>query len=251
LSNAVPGLFGSAELHDPADPSARQAALAAHDKHLVAKLAAWVDLAAAEPLIAGIMPWHWQNVYAGGAPTYLALGTSSFTRTRAAVAQLRQAIGGGATAPPKIGESNGQTNTPLVTRLSLHVRGASVRGPSSALKSDDMPGSGGTKPRVNVLYIVVDDLRIDLPVYGQHHVSAPNLAKLAQESLVFDNAFCNQPVCSPSRNSFLSGRRPSTTKIWNFHSSFRAVGPGWTTLPGHFLSNSYLVLGTGKLFHGG
>lgn len=246
----MPGLIGSAKLHDPAEPNARQAALATHDKHLVAKLAAWVDLTAAEPLISGTMPWHWQNVYAGGAPTYLALDTSSFTRTRAAVAQLRQVIGGGATAPLQIGESNGQTNPPLVTKLSLHVQLASVRELSSALKSDDIPGSGD-KPRVNVLYIVVDDLRIDLPVYGQHHVSAPNLAKLAQESLVFDNAFCNQPVCSPSRNSFLTGRRPSTTKIWNFHSSFRAVGPRWTTLPGHFLSNSYLVLGTGKLFHGG
>ena len=108
------------------------------------------------------------------------------------------------------------------------------------------------KPRrFNVLYIVVDDLRIDLPMYGQQHVHAPNLAKLAAEALVFDHAYCNQPVCSPSRNSFLSGRRPQTTQIWNFLSSFRAIGPSWTTLPSHFLSNGYLTLGTGKLYHGG
>ena len=55
----------------------------------------------------------------------------------------------------------------------------------------------------NALFIVVDDLRIDLPIYGQQHVHAPSLAKLASESLVFDRAYCNQAVCSPSRASFL------------------------------------------------
>lgn len=105
--------------------------------------------------------------------------------------------------------------------------------------------------RPNVLYVVIDDLRIDLPVYGQSQVHAPNLARLAREGLVFDSAYCNQPVCSPSRNSFMSGRRPSTTQIWNFHGSFRDVGPAWTTLPGHFMEHGFLTLGTGKLFHPG
>ena len=73
----------------------------------------------------------------------------------------------------------------------------------------------------------------------------------ATESLIFDRAYCNQPVCSPSRNSFLFGRRPSTTEIWNFISSFREVGPTWVSLPGHFKQHGYLTLGTGKLFHPG
>jgi len=65
-----------------------------------------------------------------------------------------------------------------------------------------------TAARSNVLYVVSDDLRAELPgaAYGHDNVHAPNLAKLAQESLVFDAAFCNQPVCSPSRNSFMSGK---------------------------------------------
>ena len=87
--------------------------------------------------------------------------------------------------------------------------------------------AGAPRPsRPNVLYMVADDLRIELPAYGADHVHAPNLAQLASDSLVFDAAYCNQPVCSPSRNSFMSGRRPSTTQIWNFISDFRAVGPG-------------------------
>lgn len=73
----------------------------------------------------------------------------------------------------------------------------------------------------------------------------------AQSGLTFWRAYCNQPVCSPSRNSFMTGRRPSTTKIWNFVSDFRAVGPNWTTLPSHFLRHGYLTLGTGKLYHEG
>lgn len=106
----------------------------------------------------------------------------------------------------------------------------------------------------NVLYVVSDDLRAELPgaAYGHDNVHAPNLAKLASESLVFDAAFCNQPVCSPSRNSFMSGRRPSTTKIWNFIGSFRDSTPSgatWVTLPSQFKDHGYLTLGTGKLFH--
>ena len=100
--------------------------------------------------------------------------------------------------------------------------------------------------RPNVLYIVVDDLRPELPFYGQSNIAAPHLSALANRSLIFDRAYCQQPVCSPSRNSFMSGRRPSHTRIWNFISDFRAVGPTWTTLPSHFKANGYMTLGTGR-----
>ena len=54
---------------------------------------------------------------------------------------------------------------------------------------------------------------------------------------------------SPSRNSFMTSRRPDKTLSWNFKNHFRQVGPEWTTLPSHFLHHSYLTLGTGKLYH--
>ena len=38
-------------------------------------------------------------------------------------------------------------------------------------------------------------------------------------------------VCSPSRNSFMTGRRPDTTRVWNFLDSFRTAGANWTTMP--------------------
>jgi iduronate 2-sulfatase len=97
--------------------------------------------------------------------------------------------------------------------------------------------------RPSVLYIVVDDLRVELPMYGQRHIQAPHLEGLAARGMVFDRAFCNQPVCSPSRNSFMSGRRNDKTKVWNFKNTFREVGPNWTTLPSHFLHHGYFTLG--------
>ena len=106
--------------------------------------------------------------------------------------------------------------------------------------------------RRNVLYIVIDDLRAEMEPYGQPATLTPALSSLARESTVFTRAYCNQPVCSPSRNSFMTGRRPSTTRVWNFLESFRTtVGQSWTTLPSHFLNHNYTTLGTGKLFHPG
>jgi iduronate 2-sulfatase len=64
------------------------------------------------------------------------------------------------------------------------------------------------------------------------------------------------PRCSPSRNSFLSGRTPDAAQVWNFRDSFRraatgAPGPGanWTTMPGYFLGAGYYATASGKVFH--
>lgn len=75
--------------------------------------------------------------------------------------------------------------------------------------------------RPNVLHVVFDDFRPDLPFYGQPFVHAPNLWNAANKSLVFDRAYCQIAVCSPSRNSFMTGRRPNATLVWNFFNSFR------------------------------
>ena len=76
---------------------------------------------------------------------------------------------------------------------------------SAAAPSPAPPSPPGAK---NVLYLVVDDLRTGLGSYGHDNVKTPALDKLASESLQFDNAYCQQGVCAPSRNSFMSGRRP-------------------------------------------
>ena len=78
----------------------------------------------------------------------------------------------------------------------------------------------GAPPR-NVLYLVFDDLRPDLSAYGQSFMHTPNIQKLADSGTVFERAYCQQSVCSPSRNSFSTGRRPNSTKVWNFVNHFR------------------------------
>ena len=104
------------------------------------------------------------------------------------------------------------------------------------------------RPLVNVVYLIVDDLRPELGCYGRN-VLTPNLDKLASQGVVFDRAYAQFAVCAPSRNSFMSGRRPDKTEVYNFQDDFREVGPTWVTLPQYFKQHNYTTLGGGKTFH--
>eukprot|EP00035_Acanthoeca_spectabilis_P016275 m.329381 g.329381 ORF g.329381 m.329381 type:complete len:392 (+) comp16507_c1_seq4:1159-2334(+) len=73
----------------------------------------------------------------------------------------------------------------------------------------------------SILYVVFDDLRPDLSAYDVDFMKTPNIQKLADTGLTFTRAYCQQSVCSPSRNSFTTGRRPNSTKVWNFINHFR------------------------------
>eukprot|EP00038_Savillea_parva_P010432 m.190238 g.190238 ORF g.190238 m.190238 type:complete len:737 (-) comp17994_c0_seq1:155-2365(-) len=111
----------------------------------------------------------------------------------------------------------------------------------------------------NVLLMLVDDLRPWLPFYGADRIVAPNLAKLAASGVQFNNSYVNQAVCSPTRNSFMSGRTPDHTRLWNFQGSFRTNGldasgkPGseWKSLPQVFKDQGWITAGCGKTFHPG
>lgn len=107
---------------------------------------------------------------------------------------------------------------------------------------------------LSVLFLVVDDLRPELAAaYGQTHLVTPHLDKFAATALTFTRAMVQFSHCSPSRNSFLSGRSPQYTKTYNFINSFRdqGVGENWTALPEFFKNNGYYVAGGGKVYHPG
>jgi len=113
--------------------------------------------------------------------------------------------------------------------------------------------SGGTG-RKNVLFIVVDDLRPNIGAYnfslnGVSHT--PHMDQLAKDGLTFKRAYVQFPFCAPSRNSFMTGRRPDATRAFNFLDDFRQTGIGehWQTLPEYFKNHDYLTYGEGKLFH--
>jgi len=112
--------------------------------------------------------------------------------------------------------------------------------------------------RQNVLLLVADDFRPNLglydeanaPLFNSPHMITPHLDRLAERSLVFDKAFCQTSLCGPSRASFLTGRRPDTTRVHGNSDMFREVGGNFTTLPQFFKENGYTTLSSGKIFHG-
>ena len=106
-----------------------------------------------------------------------------------------------------------------------------------------------TKP--NVLFIAIDDLRPELGCYGATHIKSPNIDALAKSGITFNRAYCQQAVCSPSRISLMTGRRPDTTKIYDLEAALRKTLPDVVTLPQHFKNHGYHAAGFGKIYHGG
>lgn len=101
----------------------------------------------------------------------------------------------------------------------------------------------------NVLFIVADDLSTSLSVYGEAIARAPQLERLAKRGVKFDRAYCQYPLCSPSRTSFLSGRRPETTRIFNNATDPRTNLKDVVMLPEHFKQHGYFTARIGKIAH--
>ncbi|MFM8399468.1 MAG: sulfatase-like hydrolase/transferase, partial [Pirellula sp.] len=74
---------------------------------------------------------------------------------------------------------------------------------------------------------------------------------LAKQGVLFERAYCNQAVCSPSRNALLVGLRPQSLGIYDLPTNFRKGAPNAVTLPQHFKSNGYFTQSFGKIFHVG
>lgn len=102
--------------------------------------------------------------------------------------------------------------------------------------------------RLNVLFIIADDLRPELGCYSSL-AKTPTIDKLAQRGVVFDRAYCQQALCNPSRSSFLTGIRPDTLGLWTNAIHFRERRPDVITLPQYFKQHGYVTRDVGKIFH--
>ena len=118
---------------------------------------------------------------------------------------------------------------------------------------------GMSTARKNVLFLVADDMRVQLGSYEGKYFSSsvhppmytPNLDKLSSKSLLLKRAYVQQALCSPSRTSLLTGRRPDTTHVYDLFHYWRHVGGNFTTIPQYFKNHGYLTIGMGKIFHHG
>ena len=111
------------------------------------------------------------------------------------------------------------------------------------------PATQPATPKYNVLFIISDDLRAELGSYGGL-AKTPNLDALANKGVKFERAYCQYPLCNPSRTSMLTGTYPTQSGVIGNRDDWRATHPDWVTLPRLFKDNGIPSLRTGKIFHG-
>ena len=105
-----------------------------------------------------------------------------------------------------------------------------------------------TQPK-NVLFIMVDDLRPELSLYGQNRIISPNIDALGASGVTFNRAYCNVPVCGASRASLLTGVRPTANRFLTYHSRIKEDMPDVVNMAQYFKDRGYSTVSNNKITH--
>jgi choline-sulfatase len=116
--------------------------------------------------------------------------------------------------------------------------------PQGSLAADQ-----GDARRPNVLFLICDDLNCDIGCYGHPMVQTPNIDRLAQRGVRFPQAYCQFPLCGPSRASFMTGLYPDQTLVRRNAIYIREHVPNVTTMSQMFRGADYFATRIGKIYH--
>src|SRR5476649_1379298 len=97
----------------------------------------------------------------------------------------------------------------------------------------------------NILILMADQLNPRyLSAYGDVTGKTPNIDRLAREGVVFDSAYCNSPLCAPSRFALMTGQLPSSIGAFDNACELSADKPTWA----HYLrAEGYHTILSGKM----
>ena len=104
--------------------------------------------------------------------------------------------------------------------------------------------------KMNVLFLMADDMRPELGCYGVKEVKTPNIDRFAASGLLFQNAYCNIPVSGASRASLLTGVYPHYPDRFVNYSAYASKDcPTAIPISRWFTSHGYYTISNGKVFH--
>ena len=104
--------------------------------------------------------------------------------------------------------------------------------------------------KMNVLFLMADDMRPELGCYGVKEVKTPNIDRFAASGLLFQNAYCNIPVSGASRASLLTGVYPHYPDRFVNYSAYASKDcPTAIPISRWFTSHGYYTISNGKVLH--
>ncbi len=106
-----------------------------------------------------------------------------------------------------------------------------------------------TDRKLNVVFIAIDDLSNALGCYGDEVAVTPHMDELAKRGVLFDRAYCQLPLCNPSRASVMTGRRPDEIRVYDLDRHFRDEKPDLVTLSQLFGQHGWSTARVGKIYH--